>query len=179
MLCYNCKCENCENKSYFIDGTNNTNNNINNIKNINIDSKKEEEEINDIKNNKQNNENNNEITDNNLKKLIICTCSKSGCNKNYCECFKAKVKCNNKCRCIKCLNKPEDSSIPLDEEKIIIRKSVSAPINTNNISSSIYTNSFTVQRISININKVQTLINTEKLDYFDTNKFLSKKRIEN
>ena len=179
VLCFNCKCENCENKSYFIDGTNNTNNNINNIKNTNIDSKKEEEDINDIKNNKQNNENNNEINDNNLKKLIICTCSKSGCNKNYCECFKAKVKCNNKCRCIKCLNKPEDSSIPLDEEKIIIRKSVSAPINTNNINSSIYTNSFTVQRISININKVQTLINTEKLDYFDTNKFLSKKRIEN
>ena len=167
-------------QNYNNNNSNNTNNNnINNIKNTNIDSKKEEEDINDIKNNKQNNENNNEINDNNLKKLIICTCSKSGCNKNYCECYKAKVKCNNKCRCIKCLNKPEDSSIPLDEEKIIIRKSVSAPINTNNINSSIYTNSFTVQRISININKVQTLINTEKLDYFDTNKFLSKKRIEN
>ena len=170
VLCYNCKCENCENKAYLNDNTN--------IKNFNKENKKEEEEINDKKNNITNNTNSIEINDNNFKKLIICTCSKSGCNKNYCECFKAKVKCNNKCRCIKCLNKPEESN-PLDEEKIIIRKSVSAPINTNNINSSIYTNSFTVQRISININKVQTLINTEKLDYFDTNKFLSKKRIEN
>ena len=58
---------------------------------------------------------------NNSKKLIICTCSKSGCNKNYCECFKAKVKCNNKCRCIKCLNKPEDS-VHLDENKILSKR---------------------------------------------------------
>ena len=39
-------------------------------------------------------------------------------------------------------------------------------------------NHFTVHRISVNINKAQTLINTEKLDYFDSNKFLSKKRNE-
>ena len=167
MQCYNCKCENCENKSYFIDN--------NSIRTVNKGISKEEEDINEKQTNKQNNENNIESIDNNQKKLIICTCSKSGCNKNYCECFKAKIKCNNKCRCIKCLNKPEDN-IPLNEEKIIIRKSLSAPINDNDINNSIYTNSFTVQRISININKVQTLINTEKLDYFDSNKFLSKKR---
>ena len=167
VQCYNCKCENCENKSYFIDN--------NSIRTVNKGISKEEEDINEKQTNKQNNENNIESIDNNLKKLIICTCSKSGCNKNYCECFKAKIKCNNKCRCIKCLNKPEDN-IPLNEEKIIIRKSLSAPINDNNINNSIYTNSFTVQRISININNVQTLINTEKLDYFDSNKFLSKKR---
>ena len=167
VQCYNCKCENCENKSYFIDN--------NSIRTVNKDISKEEEDINEKQTNKQNNESNIETIDNNLKKLIICTCLKSGCNKNYCECFKAKVKCNNKCRCIKCLNKPEDN-IPLNEEKIIIRKSLSAPINDNDINNSIYTNSFTVQKISININKVQTLINTEKLDYFDSNKFLSKKR---
>ena len=74
-LCYNCKCENCENKPYYIENKNNI--------------KKEEENI-------ELDEDENEE-----KKLIICTCSKSGCNKNYCECFKAKVKCNNKCRCIK------------------------------------------------------------------------------
>ena len=170
VLCFNCKCENCENKSYLNDNTNN--------KNINKENKKEEEEINEKKNINQNNINNIEINDNNFKKLIICTCSKSGCNKNYCECFKAKVKCNNKCRCIKCLNKPEDSN-PLDEEKIIIRKSISAPINSDNIKdNSVNTKNFTVQRINININKEQTLINIEKLDYFDSNKFLSKKRHE-
>ena len=184
VYCFNCKCENCENKSFFEENNNNMNN-INNINNTN----KIEEEIKDIKEKKEiklNNENSNDtntIPDNNQKKLIICTCSKSGCNKNYCECFKAKVKCNNKCRCIKCLNKPDDT-LQLDEDKIIT-KSLSAPINnitniTNitNTNNTINLNNFTVHRISVNINKVQTLINTEKLDYFDSHKFLSKKRNE-
>ena len=175
VFCYNCKCENCENKPFYMD------NNIKNSNNININiNKKEEEEINENKNSKQSIDNNMDNNDNNIKKLIICTCSKSGCNKNYCECFKAKVKCNNKCRCIKCLNKPEDS-IQLDETKMI-SKSISTPINNNNIlNNSVNTNNannFTVHRISVNINKVQTLINTEKLDYFDSNKFLCKKRTE-
>ena len=161
VFCQNCKCENCENKQdYLIE-----NNNIN---------KKEEEDLNENKNIKQNNDNNLELNNNYSKKLIICTCSKSGCNKNYCECFKAKVKCNNKCRCIKCLNKPDDS-IQLDEDKII-SKNLSTPIN--NINNTNNLNHFTVHRISVNINKAQTLINTEKLDYFDSNKFLSKKRNE-
>jgi len=161
VFCQNCKCENCENKQdYLIE-----NNNIN---------KKEEEDLDENKNIKQNNDNNFDLNDNYFKKLIICTCSKSGCNKNYCECFKAKVKCNNKCRCIKCLNKPDDS-IQLDEDKII-SKNLSTPIN--NINNTNNLNHFTVHRISVNINKAQTLINTEKLDYFDSNKFLSKKRNE-
>ena len=161
VFCQNCKCENCENKQdYLIE-----NNNIN---------KKEEEDLDENKNIKQNNDNNFDLNDNYFKKLIICTCSKSGCNKNYCECFKAKVKCNNKCRCIKCLNKPDDS-IQLDEDKII-SKNLSTPIN--NINNTNNLNNFTVHRISVNINKAQTLINTEKLDYFDSNKFLSKKRNE-
>jgi hypothetical protein len=121
VFCQNCKCENCENKPYLIDNNNN-NNNIN----------KKEEELNENKTIKQISESEIicDINDNYSKKLIICTCSKSGCNKNYCECFKAKVKCNNKCRCIKCLNKPDDT-IPLDEEKPI-SKSISTPINNNN-----------------------------------------------
>ena len=167
-LCYNCKCENCENKPYFIENKNNL-------------IKKEEENNNDII---DLNEEENEET-----KLIICTCSKSGCNKNYCECFKAKVKCNNKCRCIKCLNKQEEKK-DLEETKIIMR-SKSSPvnltnnnisnnnnveyININNINTDI-ANNFTVHRISVVINKAQTLINTEKLDSFETYKFLSKKR---
>ena len=35
---------------------------------------------------------------------ISCTCTKSGCNKNYCECFKSKVKCTELCRCRNCEN---------------------------------------------------------------------------
>ena len=189
VFCYNCKCENCENKSSFFT----ENNNINNINNINIinNTNKKEEEIKEKKEYKSINENtnnNNDIsaTDNDKKKIIICTCLKSGCNKNYCECFKAKVKCNNKCRCIKCQNKPDDS-ITLNEDKMI-RKIASAPINNianmtsvNNITNTnnpINLTNFTIQRISVNINKVQTIINTEKLDYFDSHKFLCKKRKE-
>lgn len=180
VFCYNCKCENCENKPAFI------NDNIKDNNSMSINKKECENEINEDKyNSSTNNKNkqqinetiNDDINDNNLKKLIICTCSKSGCNKNYCECFKAKVKCNNKCRCIKCLNKPEDS-INLDETKII-SKSLSNPISNNLLNNETTinnVNNFTVHRISVNINKVQTLINTEKLDYFDSNKFLSKKR---
>lgn len=66
----------------------------------------------------------------------------------------------------------------MDETKII-SKSTSNPISNNllnNETNSNSVNNFTVHRISVNINKVQTLINTEKLDYFDSNKFLSKKR---
>ena len=71
-----------------------------------------------------------------------------------------------------------DDTIPLDEEKIV-KNNISTPSISNMNNNKILTNSFTVQRISVNINKVQTLINTEKLDYFDSNKFLSKKRNEN
>ena len=177
VFCKNCKCENCENcgnKPYLTDNNNNNNNNI----------IKKEEELNENKTIKQMSESEIicDINDNYSKKLIICTCSKSGCNKNYCECFKAKVKCNNKCRCIKCLNKP-DETIPLDEEKPI-SKSVSTPINNNNnnnvnnVNNVNKVNNFTVHRISVKINKKHTEINIEKLDYFDSNKFLSKKRSE-
>ena len=38
------------------------------------------------------------------KEKIICTCTKSACNKNYCECFKSGQKCTSLCRCISCEN---------------------------------------------------------------------------
>ena len=41
------------------------------------------------------------------KNKIICTCTKSSCNKNYCECFKNGEKCTSLCRCISCENNPE------------------------------------------------------------------------
>ena len=43
----------------------------------------------------------------NKKEKIICTCTKSGCNKNYCECFKNAQKCSEWCRCIICENNDE------------------------------------------------------------------------
>jgi hypothetical protein len=41
-------------------------------------------------------------------KYLGCTCSKSNCNKKYCECFKKGKKCDNNCRCIKCNNNLEE-----------------------------------------------------------------------
>ena len=43
----------------------------------------------------------------NKKSKIVCTCTKSGCNKNYCECFKSGLKCSSLCRCISCENNDE------------------------------------------------------------------------
>ena len=45
------------------------------------------------------------------KSREICTCSKSGCNKNYCECFKSGNKCSLLCRCIGCENIENNAQI--------------------------------------------------------------------
>ena len=47
---------------------------------------------------------------------IACTCTKSGCNKNYCECFKNKVKCNSLCRCRNCENCEEGKFEKIDKK---------------------------------------------------------------
>ena len=43
------------------------------------------------------------------KSKEICTCTKSGCNKNYCECFKSGNKCTSLCRCIGCENNEDNT----------------------------------------------------------------------
>ena len=115
-----------------------------------------------------------ENTKNKTKEIIVCTCSKSGCNKKYCECYKEGLKCNIKCRCINCLNLPEDQSknsndkiISLDETKSESGKNASATKSERD--------GFHIQRISILINRSQTLINVEKLDKEEFN-LLCKKR---
>ena len=50
------------------------------------------------------------VLNKNKKEKIICTCTKSGCNKNYCECFKNGQKCTSLCRCISCENNDEISN---------------------------------------------------------------------
>ncbi|KHJ94802.1 Tesmin/TSO1-like CXC domain protein [Oesophagostomum dentatum] len=37
-----------------------------------------------------------------------CHCKKSGCLKNYCECFEAKVPCTSRCKCQGCQNTEHD-----------------------------------------------------------------------
>ncbi|XP_038060106.1 protein lin-54 homolog [Patiria miniata] len=33
-----------------------------------------------------------------------CNCKRSGCLKNYCECYEAKILCSNNCKCVGCKN---------------------------------------------------------------------------
>ncbi|NXV16776.1 MTL5 protein, partial [Cepphus grylle] len=42
-----------------------------------------------------------------------CNCKRSGCLKNYCECFEAKIMCSSICKCIGCKNYEESP----DEKK--------------------------------------------------------------
>ncbi|OTF69146.1 Tesmin/TSO1-like CXC domain containing protein, partial [Euroglyphus maynei] len=44
-----------------------------------------------------------------------CCCKRSGCLKNYCECYEAKILCSDKCKCIGCKNFEES-----DERKTLM-----------------------------------------------------------
>ena len=54
------------------------------------------------------NQNNSDNLNQNDISFISCTCSKSFCNKKYCECYKQGLNCNSLCRCIECKNKNDD-----------------------------------------------------------------------
>ena len=123
----------------------------------------------DIYNISQNQEN----KTNNSKEIIFCTCSKSGCNKKYCECFKEGSKCNIKCRCINCLNTEENSDKNNENDKIINLDETRCDSGKKSICNEI--NEFNIQKISISINKSQTYINVEKLSKEDFG-LLCKKR---
>ena len=160
-LCIDCHCQNCMNKSKSYNYTQKNSINIS-------------EQENDLDE-------------------TICTCSKSNCCKKYCECYKLGKKCTNKCRCINCMNMDKINNITnnnintvnnliydidknkdnynkgnliSEEKKVILSKSS----ESDNIS-----DTFKVQRISVFINKYQTLINVEKLNKEDLN-LLCKKR---
>ena len=48
--------------------------------------------------------------------VITCTCTKSNCNKKYCECYKAGKQCNYNCRCLNCANKLHKDNDDNEEE---------------------------------------------------------------
>ncbi|XP_044739121.1 protein lin-54 homolog [Chrysoperla carnea] len=56
-----------------------------------------------------------------------CNCKRSGCLKNYCECYEAKIACSNNCKCVGCRN-IEDSL----EKKSLRRIAPLISLNDNN-----------------------------------------------
>ena len=108
------------------------------------------------------------------EEAIFCTCSKSNCKKKYCDCFKSGIKCTDKCRCINCKNKiipsfrvkysnensnnKNDNSIINNDINNIEEIKEKEEINEQKDSNDDYQ----IQRVSIYINKVQTIINVEK-----------------
>jgi hypothetical protein len=122
---------------------------------------------------------NKENISNNTKesKAIFCTCSKSGCNKKYCDCYKENQKCNIKCRCINCLNMED----PLeknnnDSEKIISLDETRCDSGKKSLSCDL--NEFNVQKISVCIKKSQTYINIEKMSTDDLSLLCKKRKSE-
>ena len=139
-----------------------------------IDCKNKNEEI--LTNNKENKENNS-LSINKDSKAIFCTCSKSGCNKKYCDCYKENKRCNIKCRCINCLNAEEcNEKSSNDNEKIISLDETRCDSGKKSLSCEI--NEFNVQKISVCIKKSQTYINIEKLSMDDLSLLCKKRKIE-
>ena len=58
------------------------------------------------------------------KASIVCTCTRSGCNKKYCECYKNGTKCNSECRCVKCENRENEKKIRDDEYECCTANSI-------------------------------------------------------
>ncbi|XP_037948163.1 protein lin-54 homolog [Teleopsis dalmanni] len=43
-----------------------------------------------------------------------CNCKRSGCLKNYCECYEAKISCSSNCKCVGCRNIEERPDLDMD-----------------------------------------------------------------
>ncbi|XP_068146741.1 LOW QUALITY PROTEIN: protein lin-54 homolog [Drosophila tropicalis] len=43
-----------------------------------------------------------------------CNCKRSGCLKNYCECYEAKIPCSSMCKCVGCRNMEDRPDVDMD-----------------------------------------------------------------
>uniref|UniRef100_A0A1I8QCR8 CRC domain-containing protein n=1 Tax=Stomoxys calcitrans TaxID=35570 RepID=A0A1I8QCR8_STOCA len=58
-----------------------------------------------------------------------CNCKRSGCLKNYCECYEAKIPCSSNCKCVGCRNvedRPDLDLDPVDPKLMATMANVSA-----------------------------------------------------
>ena len=139
---------------------------------------------------------------------VFCTCTKSNCNKKYCECFKSSQKCTIKCRCINCKNCNKQTTFNFNVTNINnINNNSNINSNVNNSIANLCENkseiidleekeenegnnsiksnsrkssfdsndSLQIQRVSVYINKYQTVIDVEKFTK-EMMMFNSKKR---
>ncbi|XP_028145018.1 protein lin-54 homolog [Diabrotica virgifera virgifera] len=63
-----------------------------------------------------------------------CNCKRSGCLKNYCECYEAKIACSNNCKCFGCRNIEETidkKSVRHLSEKATNTPACPAPLDSN------------------------------------------------
>ncbi|XP_054737043.1 protein lin-54 homolog [Anastrepha obliqua] len=59
-----------------------------------------------------------------------CNCKRSGCLKNYCECYEAKIPCSSNCKCVGCRNieeRPDLDMDPIDPKLLASIASASLP----------------------------------------------------
>ena len=152
------------------------------------------------------NNSNNNLKDSSENEKIFCTCTKSNCNKKYCECYKSRKKCNEECRCINCLNNTSptftihsgsssnidnnnnNNNINLNENNNLNNLNNNNKINMNldeeksnerkSLSSNDSSDTYKIQRVSIFIDQYQTLVNVEKFTKEDM-MLISKKRYSN
>ena len=100
---------------------------------------------------------------------VSCTCSKSFCNKKYCECYKSGRKCSDKCRCLHCLN-GNNNELNYINDDIYCKE-----CKIENNLSEIKPEDFTMQTTSVFISKNKTIIEVEKKGKDDM-KLISLKR---
>ncbi|TMS00861.1 spexin prohormone 2 isoform X2 [Larimichthys crocea] len=50
-----------------------------------------------------------------------CNCKRSGCLKNYCECYEANIKCTSSCKCVGCRNYDDSSETNLEEKTVNVK----------------------------------------------------------